>query len=677
MNRNKYIIVLAIGILVLLVIAYSNHFNNGFHFDDSHTIVDNVHIRNIKNIPAFFSDPKMFSASPSHYGMRPIVTTTLAVDYWLGGKLEPFYFQLSTFIWHVLLGVMLFFMYKKLLNMSFQHSWISYLALFASGWFLMHTVNAETINYIISRSDVQSTFFIVASFLVYISYPQYRKYYLYIIPAVAGVFAKETVLVLIILLFFYINLFENKLSVADLLKSKNLKVVLNSIKTLLPILIVVIAVQVYTLTRVTAIPGISNPAGYYWLTQTFVWLHYFTSFFLPTSLSADTDWQVILTFFDKRIVIGVVFVVLLVITIFKTSKRASTKPISFGLIWFAASLLPTSLAPFAEVTNDHRMYFAFVGLSLSVVTFIGHWLIKREHKIASNIFLKVSLAAAMFMVLALNAYGVYQRNKVWKDEETLWYDVTKKSPLNGRGLMNYGLSQMAKGKYDVAINYFDKAKPFLQRYNVLYVNIAIANGAIGKHKEAEENFKKAIDLSPNYFNSYAFYGRYLSKNNRYNEAKLMGEKAFKLNPQSLLTLNVLMESYQNLEMWKDLERTARYTLAILPDDEVALNYLTAAKSQKSAIEMNLEKRKDLTAVDYLNLSLTYYNDGKYKKCIEACESALKLKPDYADAYSNIAASYNMLKQWNKGIEASKKALAIEPNHKLARGNLNWALENKK
>jgi len=676
-EKNKNIIIITISILMLLFVAYSNHFYNGFHFDDSHAVVDNVYIRSLKNIPAFFSDPTMFSADPDHHGLRPIVTTTLAIDYWLGGGLNPFYFQLSTFIWHILLGVLMFFMYKKLLKISFKHSWISYIALFATAWFLLHTANAETINYVISRSDVLSTFFIVASFLIYIAYPEKRKWYLYIIPAVVGVFAKETVLVLIILLFFYINLFEKKLSMADLFKTKNFKQVLNTVLVLLPILIVVIAVQVYTLSKIDSIPGITNPAGYYWLTQTFVWLHYFTSFFLPTSLSADTDWQVILTVFDKRIFIGIVFVVALVIAIFRTSKKNETKPIAFGLIWFAASLLPTSVAPFAEVTNDHRMYFAFVGLSLSVVTFIAQWLMKREKNIMASKPIQILIGAVVLVVLSLNAYGVYQRNKVWKNNETLWYDVTIKSPLNGRGLMNYGLTQMEKGNFDVALKYFEQAEAFLPTYHALYVNIGVLKGASGLHQEAEYNFNKAIFFAPNSFESYAYYARYLQENKKYQQAKTIGEKAIAINPQSILALSVMMNVYQNLELWPELERTANHVLSLLPNDALALNYLSAAKNKKSAKEMPVvAENRQKSAEEYLGISLAFYNMGEYEKCIEACKNALKIKPDYADAYSNMGASYNKLKQWEQGAEASRKALEIDPNHKFAKGNLAWALSEK-
>ena len=281
MNKtNKNVFIFAFLTLITLCLAYSNHFQNGFHFDDWHTIEENLFIRKISNIPAFFHDPKMFSVDPDHWGLRPLVTTTLAIDYWLGGSLNPFYFHLSTFIWFIVLGVLMFYTYKNLLQKSISKELTPYIAILATSWYLLHTANAETINYVISRSDVQSTFLIVASFLIYIAYPQKRKYYLYILPAIIGVFAKETVLVLVILLFFYLLIFEEDLSIADLFTIKKLKTIGNTILKLLPITIVIVAVQFYTLSAVKSIPGISNPLLEYLLTQTYVWLRYFITFFI-------------------------------------------------------------------------------------------------------------------------------------------------------------------------------------------------------------------------------------------------------------------------------------------------------------------------------------------------------------------------------------------------------------
>ena len=578
---QKNIRFLASLLLLFLLITYANHFDNSFHFDDMHTIVENAYIRNIKNIPAFFTDPTMFSTSPNHYSLRPIVTTSLAVDYWLGGDLYPFVFHLSNFIWHILVCIACYFIYKRVLKFSFQHNLIEYLALFAVTWFALHTANAETINYIISRSDIISTFFITASFATYILFPSRRKWYLYLIPAILAALTKETALVLVILLFFYINLFEKELTIGELFKVKNVKAVLNTIVSLLPLIIIVGAVQYYTISssQITSSANIPHPYAYYWLTQSFVWLHYFTAFFLPIHLSADTDWVVILTVFDKRILMGLLFVVALVIIIFKTSQKRENKPISFGLIWFAAALLPTSLAPFAEVTNDHRMYFPFIGLTFSVVNYIGLCLAKREHTLRSN---KIALTAIWFgclLTLLLHSYGVYRRNKIWDSEETLWGDVAKKSPLNGRGLMNYGLALMTNGKNDEAIVYFQRALELIPTYDRLYINLGIAYGKKGNHQQAESNFAKGIYYGSTNYESFAYYARYLAQQKRFEEAKLAGEQALSINPHSVLVLKVLMEVYQNLGLWDDLERTSILVLALLPNDTEGLKYLAIAKDK--------------------------------------------------------------------------------------------------
>src|ERR1700686_709488 len=59
--------------------AYSNHFHNSFHFDDSHTVVDNAFIRDLHNIPRFFTDATTFSTLPANRTWRPIVSLSLAL----------------------------------------------------------------------------------------------------------------------------------------------------------------------------------------------------------------------------------------------------------------------------------------------------------------------------------------------------------------------------------------------------------------------------------------------------------------------------------------------------------------------------------------------------------------------------------------------------------------------
>src|SRR5450432_1428426 len=90
-------------ILALICAAYANHFQNSFHFDDSHTIVDNPAIRTLSNVPKFFTDPSTFTVLPANRTWRPLLSTSLALDYWIGDGLNPLAFHLSTFLWFLLL----------------------------------------------------------------------------------------------------------------------------------------------------------------------------------------------------------------------------------------------------------------------------------------------------------------------------------------------------------------------------------------------------------------------------------------------------------------------------------------------------------------------------------------------------------------------------------------------
>ena len=80
---------------------------------------------------------------------------------------------------------------------------------------------------------------------------------------------------------------------------------------------------------------------------------------------------------------------------------------------------------------------------------------------------------------------------MWRTEETLWRDVTLRSPRNGRGLMNYSLTQLAIGRTDLALTYFLRAAVFNPSYYVLEINTAIAYSVLGYTAEAEKHFTRA------------------------------------------------------------------------------------------------------------------------------------------------------------------------------------------
>jgi len=243
------------------------------------------------------------------------------------------------------------------------------------------------------------------------------------------------------------------------------------------------------------------------------------------------------------------------------------RPIAFGIYWYLLALLPTSVFPLAEIENDHRMYFPFVGLVLSLV--YGAALLCRPRTSGA----RIALAAACGLVLAVAAHGARLRNVVWHNEESLWYDVTLKSPQNGRGLMNYGLTQMEKGDYVRALSYFTRALEFSPDYYVLEINLGIANGALNNNEEAERHFARSIDLAPQDAQALYFYGNWLRDRGRYSEAIQLLNTCIQYNPAYLDASYLLMWIYHDLGDTAGIQQTARDLLAQFPTDSVAQSWL--------------------------------------------------------------------------------------------------------
>src|SRR5262249_1788902 len=112
-------LLLLAGLFAFVGVTYSNHFQNTFHFDDTHTIIENQYIRNLGNISRFFRDGTITSTLPANRTYRPVVFASLAVDYKLAGGVRPLWFHISTFfLFLVQIGVMFAFFRQTLDRVS-------------------------------------------------------------------------------------------------------------------------------------------------------------------------------------------------------------------------------------------------------------------------------------------------------------------------------------------------------------------------------------------------------------------------------------------------------------------------------------------------------------------------------------------------------------------------------
>lgn len=663
--------------LAVLVGAYSNSFQNSFHFDDLHVVEGNLYLRSLKNVPLFFRDALTFSSLPANATYRPLVTTSLAFDYWLAGGLQVWQFHASQVAMLILLGAMLFLLFLKLFSMAEQHWWNRHVALLAALSFCVHATNTETMNLIHARSELLSAMGIVGAFLVYLYLPRARRTYLYLVPMVVGALAKNQAVIFAPLLFVYVWLFEQRLSLGDLFSSRSSRPVGRAIGKTLPALVAG-AIGFMFVESMNA-PGATYGGGgrlQYLQTQMFVWLHYGRLFFLPVGLTADTDSTLIANWHDTRVVAGIVFAVFLLRLAWSASKTPALRPVAFGIAWFLLALLPaSSIFPLAEVSNEHRVFLPFIGLSLAVVwgVFV---LAERSATAQSRLPTIGSITCAVVLVfIGSNAVATYDRNKVWRSAETLWRDVTEKSPLNGRGLMNYGLTQMRQGKYEEANRLFERAQAFLPNYATLEINLGIVTDRLDQPTVAEQHFSRALALAPDYPAAHFFYARWLAAQARSIDAIDHLQRAIRLSPADIEARYLLLELYAKAGQTAALGALVDETLKLVPGDPKLTQYLDDRREAVAA--QPVETLPSATATTFLNTSMHLYQTGDFQGSIAAARKALDLEPGFAEAYNNIAAAFASLGEWDEAIDAARTALELKPDFPLARNNLAWAEAEKR
>lgn len=681
MNSKKNIWIAWAILLVVITFTYRNHFDNDFHFDDGHTIQNNPYITSLENIPLFFTKgPETFSNLPQNQVYRPMVTTTLAIDYWLSTKFDEkgsgfntVYYHATMFVVFLLLVWLSYLMFIKIFNQTVNNQWNKWLAFFAASWYGLHSVNSETVNYIIARSDLISTMAVVAAFVIYIYYPRLRKFGVFLIPFIIGLLTKQTAAMFgpMLLAYYFIFEFSN-----DRQKAINSGKLHNFKLKIWGEVIFIFLVIIGSSAFVAMNNGDNFNAGggsrfLYLITQTYVILHYFISFFVPYNLSADTDMKLMSSMFNFQFFIGTTFIIAMFYAFYLTVKKHETKPIAFGIAWFFFALAPTSsFLPLAEVTNDHRMMFPFVGLMISVVWFLNYVYLQNEKKLSEvKNFKKLVIIAALF-ILGGHSFSTMARCEVWDNGKSLWYDVTIKSPKNGRGLMNYGLTLMNEGKNKEALDYYNRALEFSPYYSLLYTNIGIAQGKMGNLVEADSNFRKAISLSPMLHMGYYYYGVFLKNQGRTAEAIENMKKASELAPEFVYSNYSLLEMYMNGNMKKDFDELLSACLAKFPTDQTFTYYQTAGMQMTQNLEaLERECFAEKNADKILQLTLLNYQAGDYEKSMANCLKGLELFPKHDGLMNNYIASANNLGKYELSLEMGKKALAINPNNQLLKNNL--------
>jgi tetratricopeptide (TPR) repeat protein len=657
----------ALGALALLVAAYGNFFDNAFHFDDGHVLVENLFVRSLKNVPRFFWDATTFSKLPANAAYRPLVSASLALDYAIAGGLHPRTFHASQLAQMALLGLALFFFYRRIMDTPGAAPENRWLALFAATFFCLHTLNTETLNLMHARSEILSALGVVGAFLIYLHGGRARRLGLHHLAMIAGALAKPPAVLFGPLLFVYL-LLEGRWSDSGAREKAPWRAAIKRAFRAAALPTAIGVLTFWAITRLDA-PALNYGGGdryHYALTQVWAWLHYLRLFVLPAGLTADTDLALIQDWYDTRVFAGALVLAALAGAAIRCAASARSWPVAFGLAWFAIALAPaSSLVPLAEPVNEHRPFLALVGLVLATVW--GLRLLWQDWAPPRGRGIRVAPAALALLVLAAHAVGVHERNQTWRDAESLWRDVTTKSPANGRGFMNYGLVLMGRGDYEGAGRSFAQAQRFTPNYYVLEINQGILAGVTGNAAQAEAHLRRAVELAPNLPDPHFYYGRWLVERGRGPEALERLQQATRLAPGFDAASSLLMDLHA-ARADGAAATIARAVLAIDPANARAQDYASGRPVVASA---------DATAASLFQTAVSLGAAGKHLEAALAYRAALARDPRLTDALNNLGWTLGKLGFFAEAQAPLEEALRQRPDFPLARNNLAWVRSQRK
>ena len=219
-----------------------------------------------------------------------------------------------------------------------------------------------------------------------------------------------------------------------------------------------------------------------------------------------------------------------------------------------------------------------------------------------------------------------------------------------------GLSFLSKDDCEKALPYFEKAVESDSNYAEAWAQSGFCNEKLGRHAEALEASKKAVNLRPSaesYFN-IGLASFYLKQ---YKEAADAYRQSIKLDPYNAAD--------------------AYYALGLVYRD------WGKADEEIQAYKQALKQRPDYT-VAYERLGSRYLRSKKFNEAVEVFRQLAALKPGDAVAPNNMGEAYLELNKLNEACESFRLSIRLKPDYGkayynlgkclLASGNRNAALE---
>ena len=711
---------------ILTFLIYSNTWNASFHLDDDINIVENRAIQ-IKTLDL---SSLIRAGFRSPLPNRFVADISFALNYYFGG------FHVSGYHWvnyliHLGTALLLFlFLYETFSQEALRGSipFPGEAAAIASLLWAVHPVQTQSVTYIVQRMTSLSAFFYLLAFVLYIlgrkragkdrppgSRAKIDYWYLGAgVAALMSLGSKEIAITLPMMIVLY--------DVFFFCKGDRVKIT----KAVPAYFALVIATGLFGLLCLWGASGSFSafqdslsrqygadyiPWGLRLMTESRVLIYYLSLLLFPhpSRLNLDYDFPISYSMLNPPTTL---LSVLAVIGLFSFACLSWRKrPLfTFFIFWYFGNLLLESSVLQLDLVFEHRLYLPSVPFFAGIAIGLLRWA-----SAASSKWTPVLVSGLLVGLISVDSIWTVERNRVWKDEVTLWEDTVSKSPQKARPYKALGTAYAEEGRLDEAIQSFLTALRLNENYAKVHTNLGVAYYKKGTTAQAISEFKRAIEINErdalayyNLANIFTDQGHWEDAIEAYQKAaeilpaeptirhnlayalnrKGMRQEAIHEYLEAIRDGNDMFESHKNLaalylQQEENDEALHHYQEAdrIQPNDP-AIHRIMGVLYKKQKL-FDLALREFEKAVQLAPSPTIYYQLGtildqkkELKGAIRAYQKAIEQDPKMVEAYINLGVAYQKEDRLDLSMAAFLEAMRLQPDLAEAHNNLGFLYQQK-
>jgi tetratricopeptide (TPR) repeat protein len=369
-------------------------------------------------------------------------------------------------------------------------------------------------------------------------------------------------------------------------------------------------------------------------------------FFLPINLSTLPGFSTLST------VIGLVFIVVLIISLFSLSNLRKM-PIYFGIIWFLLFLLPALLfrLPHADIYYDyfeHRSYFASIGLFIFIAE-----IIRANQNIENNKWFRISSISIIIILFALTTLNALN----YRNATKFWMRGMKTNPERPMLYNGLAVSLQESGKNDLSEKIYLRSLKIDPNIYDTHDRLARFYYNNDQKQKALKHFYETYRLMPNTPQTIINLAVVLSELKKHEESAEILKNALNFDSNNLIYYQNIIESYK---IAGNFDSAHKYLLiseqkgAKINTNRFLLDWAShLSKQNKHAEAIKMAQKvieNDPTNIEALNqLGVLHAISNDYRYALSYWEKALKLNPKFLPALQNFYKYYFRNNMYDKAL----------------------------